>query len=30
LIGCSAALCLLALFAAHGLHYLGQALLRLP
>jgi Zn-dependent protease with chaperone function len=30
LIGCSAALCLLALFAAHGLHYLAQALLRLP
>jgi hypothetical protein len=30
LIGCSAALCLLALFAAHGLHYLGQAMLRLP
>jgi len=30
LVGCSAALCLLALFAAHGLHYLGQALLRLP
>jgi Zn-dependent protease with chaperone function len=30
LVGCSAALCLLALFAAHGLHYLAQALLRLP
>jgi len=30
LAGCSAALCLLALFAAHGLHYLAQALLRLP
>jgi Zn-dependent protease with chaperone function len=30
LLGCSAALCLLALFAAHGLHYLVQALLRLP
>src|SRR5262249_37823891 len=30
LIGCSAALCLLALFAAHGLYYLAQALLRLP
>src|SRR5262249_36520533 len=30
LIGCSAALCLFALFAAHELHYLGQALLRLP
>src|SRR5262249_30008603 len=30
LIGFSIALCLLALFAAHGLHYLGQALLRLP
>jgi Zn-dependent protease with chaperone function len=30
LFGCSAALCLLALFSAHGLHYLAQALLRLP
>jgi Zn-dependent protease with chaperone function len=30
LLGCSAALCLLALFAAHGLHYLAQALLLLP
>jgi len=30
LVGCSAAFCLLALFAAHGLHYLMQALLRLP
>src|SRR5262249_58956330 len=30
LVGCSAALCLLALFAAHGLHYLAQALLRFP
>lgn len=30
LVSCSAALCLLALFAAHGLHYLAQALLRLP
>src|SRR5262249_21851232 len=30
LVGCSTALCLLALFAAHGLHYLGQAMLRLP
>jgi len=30
LVGCSAALCLLALFVAHGLHYLAQALLRLP
>jgi Zn-dependent protease with chaperone function len=30
LIGCSAALCLFALFAAHELHHLGQALLRLP
>jgi beta-lactamase regulating signal transducer with metallopeptidase domain len=30
LVGCSAALCLLALFAAHSLHYLAQALLRLP
>ena len=30
LISCSAALCLFALFAAHGLHYLAQALLRLP
>jgi Zn-dependent protease with chaperone function len=30
LVGCSAALCLLALFTAHGLHYLAQALLRLP
>jgi Zn-dependent protease with chaperone function len=30
LVGGSAAVCLLALFAAHGLHYLAQALLRLP
>jgi len=30
LVGCSVALCLLALFAAHELHHLGQALLRLP
>ncbi len=30
LVSCSAALCLLALFAAHSLHYLAQALLRLP
>jgi Zn-dependent protease with chaperone function len=30
LFGCSAVLCLLALFAAHGLHYLAQAMLRLP
>jgi len=30
MLGCLAALCLLALFAAHGLHYLAQALLRLP
>jgi Zn-dependent protease with chaperone function len=30
LVGCSAALVLLAFFAAHGLHYLMQALLRLP
>ena len=30
LVGCSAALCLFALFATHGLHYLAQALLRLP
>lgn len=30
LVGCSAACCLFALIAAHGLHYLAQALLRLP
>ena len=30
LVGCSAALGLLALFAAHGLHYLAQALLPAP
>jgi hypothetical protein len=30
LVGCSAALCLLALFVSHDLHYLAQTLLRLP